>query len=180
MAAGPWLVPVTNLRRSPGTRREERRTGRVGELRVAGSIVPADALVDADATLDSVVGGIEVTATISAPWRGECRRCLAPVDGQLHCEVREMFRARREGKPEDDDEDTYPLGSDHLDLQPLVRDALLLELPIAPLCRPDCEGLCPTCGADRNDGPCRCADQAGDPRWSALDALKGRPGDRDR
>jgi uncharacterized protein len=180
MTAGPWLVPVTTLRRSPGTRREENRSGRVGELRVAGSVVPGDAQVEAVATLDSVVGGVEVTAIVSAPWRGECRRCLAPVDGELRCQVREMFRARREGEPSDKDEDTYPLGVDHLDLQPLVRDALLLELPIAPLCHPNCRGLCPTCGADLNKGPCQCAEQPSDPRWSVLDALKAAPGEAER
>jgi uncharacterized protein len=57
-------------------------------------------------------------------------------------------------------------------LRPLVRDALLLELPLAPLCRPDCRGLCARCGADLNAGPCSCvADR--DPRWGALDALRG-------
>lgn len=180
MTADPWLVPVSTLRRSPGTRREERRVGRVGELRVAGSIVPADSLVEAVAALDSVVGGIEVTAIVSAPWQGECRRCLTPVGGQLLCEVREMFRARRESEPSSEDEETYPLGVDHLDLKPLVRDALLLELPIAPLCRADCQGLCPTCGADLNRGPCGCAEQSDDARWSVLDALRGSPVEGDR
>jgi uncharacterized protein len=153
--------------------------GRVGELRVADSVVPASALVEAVATLDSVVGGIEVTAVVSAPWVGECRRCLEPVGGELRCEVREMFRPRREDEPPDEDDETYPLGVDHLDLQPLVRDALLLELPIAPLCRDGCRGLCPTCGADLNQGPCSCPAGPGDPRWSALDALKLPPGPGD-
>jgi uncharacterized protein len=180
MTVDPWLVPVITMRRSPGTRREESRVGRVGELRVAGSIVPADAPVEAIVALDSVLGGIEVTAIVSAPWQGECRRCLTPVGGQLRCEVREMFRARGEGESPVDDEETYPLGVDHLDLQPLVRDALLLELPIAPLCRADCLGLCPTCGADLNQGPCPCAEESGDVRWSVLDALRGSPGEGDR
>jgi uncharacterized protein len=55
-------------------------------------------------------------------------------------------------------------------LRPLVRDALLLELPLAPLCREDCRGLCAHCGADLNDGPCDCAPPR-DPRWDALDVL---------
>ena len=91
-----------------------------------------------------------------------------------------MFRARRESEPSSEDEETYPLGVDHLDLKPLVRDALLLELPIAPLCRADCQGLCPTCGADLNRGPCGCAEQSGDARWSVLDALRGSPVEGDR
>ncbi len=74
------------------------------------------------------------------------------------CEVRELYRPRQPSHEatRTPDEDTYPLEGDHLDLRPLVRDALLLELPLAPLCQEDCRGLCPTCGADLNLGPCEC------------------------
>jgi uncharacterized protein len=166
------LVPVTALRRQTGARREEQRAGRVGELSVVGSVVPASAEVVADLRLDSISGGIEVTASIHAPWQGECRRCLRPIEGELRCEVRELFRPRADHEAPDADEETYPLGGDHLDLRPLVRDALLLELPLAPLCREDCHGLCPTCGADLNLGTCECAAVATDPRWAALDTLR--------
>ena len=200
MTANPWLVPVTALRRQPGARRQERRVGRIGELTVAGSVVPDGAEAVAVAVLDSILGGIEVAAEIQAPWQGECRRCLRPLTGELHCQVRELYRPR-EGAPRlgygaaahggagqgpgghgtaghgagggalDPDEDTYPIEGDHLDLQPLVRDALLLELPLAPLCREDCRGLCPECGADLNAAPCECR-PAGDPRWGPLDVLR--------
>ena len=156
MTTNPWMVPVTTLRRQPGARREERRAGRVGELSVVGSVVPASAEVVADIRLDSISGGIEVTASVSAPWQGECRRCLRPLDAELHCEVRELYRPRADHEAPDADEDTYPLAGDYLDLRPLVRDALLLDLPLAPLCQEDCRGLCPTCGADLNEGPCGC------------------------
>jgi uncharacterized protein len=177
MSTSRWLLPITSLRRSTGSRRHELRSGRVGELRVAASAVPADAEVTADALLDSVDGGIEVTATVTAPWRGECRRCLKPVSGRLRCEVREMYRPRAAHEVPEEDEETYALHPDHLDLEPLVRDALLLELPLAPLCLEHCLGLCPTCGADRNEGRCGCAEPAGDPRWAALNVLREGPGD---
>jgi uncharacterized protein len=172
VTTGPWLVPVTTLRRHPGSRREERRAGPVGELKVASSMIPAGAEARADALLDAVGGGIEVSASVQAPWEGECRRCLRPLRGELHCEVRELYRERDPHEPggTEADEETYPLNGDQLDLRPLVRDALLLELPLAPLCRPDCRGLCPTCGADLNEESCDCAPPA-DPRWAALDAL---------
>jgi uncharacterized protein len=230
LTSNPWLVPVTALRRQPGTRRQEVRAGRIGELSVAGSVVPAGVEAVAVAVLDSILGGIEVAADIRAPWEGECRRCLRPLSGELHCEVRELYRARQSdaGRPSaaptgpgksdrhgghggqdrhggldgqgtqgghadhggrgrhgghggdgghanreaDLDEDTYPLEGDQLDLRPLVRDALLLELPLAPLCQPDCLGLCPRCGADLNTGPCSCVPDR-DPRWGALDVLQG-------
>jgi uncharacterized protein len=172
VTTNPWLVPVTTLRRQTGARREERRAGRVGELSVVGSVVPASAEAIADIRLDSISGGIEVTASITTPWQGECRRCLRRLDGKLHCEVRELYRPRADHEAPDDDEDTYPLSGDYLDLRPLVRDAVLLELPLAPLCQEDCPGLCPTCGADLNEGPCGCSPSAVDPRWAALDSLR--------
>jgi len=168
----PWLIPVTTLRRQPGARREERRSGSIGELSVVGSVVAEAAEAVAVAVLDSAVGGIEVTAEIRAPWQGECRRCLRPVIGELRCEVRELYRTRADQEAADPDEDTYALEGDHLDLRPLVRDALLLELPIAPLCQEDCRGLCPTCGMDLNSGSCGCPSTV-DPRWQALDTLLG-------
>jgi uncharacterized protein len=176
--ADPWLVPVTNLRRSVGAAREERRCGRVGELRVADSTVGPDSEATATAVLRSVDGGIEVTAVVEAPWKGECRRCLEPLDGQLRSEVRELYRPRSPSvEGDDEDGDTYPLRGEQLDLRPLVRDALLLELPLAPLCRPDCRGLCPRCGADLNQDPCSCERETVDPRWAALGALAPQPDD---
>ena len=178
MTANPWLVPITSLRRSLGNRRHEDRSGRVGELRVADSRVDEHSEVRAEVDLDSVDGGIEVSGQVEAPWEGECRRCLRPVRGLLTVGVREMYRPRAPGEPPDQDEETYPLRGELLDLRPLVRDALLLELPIAPLCRPDCAGLCPTCGADLSEGPCGCLPPAGDARWAVLDVLRD-PGDAD-
>jgi uncharacterized protein len=177
VTADPWLVPVLTLRRQTGARRQEHRTGRIGPLTVAGSVVPDSAEATADAILDAVDGGIEVAARIHAPWQGECRRCLRPLAGELRCEVRELYRPRTAGEAVDPDEDTYPLGGDQLDLRPLVRDALLLELPLAPLCHEGCLGLCPTCGADRNAGLCGCEPAAGDRRWSGLDALRSSEGE---
>jgi len=68
--------------------------------------------------------------------------------------------------------ETYPIHGDHIDLEPMAREAVVLGLPLAPLCRPDCKGLCPSCGADLNQGPCGCPPAAADPRWAALDALR--------
>lgn len=172
MTSNPWLIPITTLRRSIGNRLQEHRSGRIGELRVADTRTPEDAEVAADVVLDSVDGGIEVAATVLAPWEGECRRCLRPVGGELRCQVRELYRPRPPRERPDEDEETYPLSGELLDLRPLVRDAVLLELPIAPLCREDCAGLCPTCGADLNEARCDCPAPGGDLRWAALDVLR--------
>ncbi|MGH9114725.1 MAG: YceD family protein [Acidimicrobiales bacterium] len=170
-----WIVPVVSLLRAPGSRRREVRSGRVGELSVAGSTVPAGAEASVDAVLAAIEGGIEVAGLVTAPWRGECRRCLRPVAGELRCELRELYRARAHGESPESDEETYPLHGDHLDLAPLLRDALILELPVAPLCGAGCRGLCPSCGADLNDGRCTCPAPSGDPRWAGLEGLRSEP-----
>ena len=67
---------------------------------------------------------------------------------------------------------TLQIVGEQLDLRPVVRELVLLDAPSTPLCRPDCAGLCPTCGVDRNSQACQCEPPPVDPRWSALDALK--------
>lgn len=166
MVASPFVVNAGTLRRSPGSRRDESRRGPLAGLTVLGSRVPEDADVEVDVVMESMPGAVLVRGTVRAPWRGECRRCLDETSGTLAVEVRELFEERP------DPEQTYPLTGDQLDLEPMARDAVLLELPLAPLCKEDCPGLCPDCGADRNSGDCGCLPEVTDPRWAALDALR--------
>jgi uncharacterized protein len=169
----PFLVPVGALLRHPGTTREVsfRATfDRDGQLAAtwpgAAEVVPG-ADVEVRLTLTSYLGGVEATGVLLAPWRASCRRCAGDVEGVLEARVTERFSP---GAGPDDD-DAYPLADETVDLTPLVRDAVVLELPLAPLCRDGCAGLCPTCGADRNLAPCTCQENP-DPRWATLDALR--------
>jgi uncharacterized protein len=175
--ADPWLVPVRALRRVVGSSQHEHRRGRLGRLSVADAIVAETATVDADVIVSAIDGGVEVSGTVSAPFTAPCRRCGRPLAGDIVADVREVYRPRslreRDGE---EDEETYELGSDYLDLAPLARDAVLLDLPIAPLCRADCRGLCDRCGADLNIDPCDCAGEQRDERWSVLDVLRPHPG----
>jgi len=159
------VVHVAKLRRAVGTRWHEVRQGSLRDLDCSGSAVPDGASPVADVVLESVLGGVSVTGTVRAPWEGACRRCLMPASGVLTLAVRELYTEDGDG------DDTYPLGHDEVDLESLVRDAVLLELPLAPLCAPDCAGLCPTCGVNRNTESCSCG-AARDPRWDALDVLR--------
>jgi uncharacterized protein len=164
----PFVVNVGVLRRGGAHGREEHRSGPLPGLAVTGSHVPDNGEVAIDALLEVASGtSILVTGTVTAPWEGECRRCVGVARGTLTTTVRELF----EDRP--DPLETYKLGGDQLDLEPLVRDAVLLELPQAPLCREACAGLCPTCGINRNEGTCTCVTDSTDPRWAALDALRG-------
>lgn len=161
--ARAFVVDVAALLREPGSRRRITASGRLLGLEVSGSKVHNDDEVTVDALLESVSEGILVTATVTAPWHGGCSRCLEPASGTVLSEVCELYS-------DDGAEEAYPLTSDQLDLAPLVRDACILELPLAPLCSAQCLGLCPLCGVNRNTEACTCV-VATDSRWAALQAL---------
>jgi uncharacterized protein len=161
-----FAVSVADIHHRPGARRREHIEAALPGLRVVGTVVADQAPVDVDARLEAVSDGILVTGSARAPWTSECRRCLTAIEGHADVTFRELFEAQpTEGE-------TWPLRHEEVDLEPLVREALLLALPLAPLCGDDCRGLCPTCGADRNEGPCDCVPDDRDPRWAALDVLR--------
>jgi uncharacterized protein len=163
----PFVVNISDLVDRPGARRRVRVEGWLtGPITVVDSTLRTELPVVVDALLEWVSDGLLVTGAVEGAWEGPCRRCLNPVQGTLRAEVQELF----ESKPADDD--SYRLGHDSVDLEPLARESLILDLPLAPLCREDCQGLCPTCGADRNQGPCDCPPAEPDVRWAALDVLR--------
>jgi uncharacterized protein len=174
MTVHPFVVNVARLRRLPGSRASVSCQGPVdpaGELdpsSPAESTVPAGADAVCDVTLESFVGGVSVSGTVRAPWTGMCRRCTAPVGGELHIAVRERFV---EAPVPAEDELAYPMVDDQIDLGVMVHEAVVLELPLAPLCDLACRGLCPQCGADRNHESCSCVAPR-DPRWANLDVLR--------
>jgi uncharacterized protein len=169
MTRRPFLVDVVALRRHPGRREHLVTHGRLEGMEVTEAAVPEQASVEVDVTLEAVDGGVVVKGTVTAPWAGECRRCLGPVSGELRALVDEVFVA----DPEEGQ--TWPIVHNQLDLEPLAREAVVLELPLAPLCQDGCAGLCPECGADLNEGPCGCRRPGRDPRFDALDALRSEP-----
>jgi uncharacterized protein len=176
MPADPFVVHVARLRRNLGSRLHECRigvfdpTGSSGPTREVDSTVPPGAPAKAEVCLESFQGGVMVKGTVSAPWQGLCRRCTTPVGGELVLSVNERF-ADPPGPGEPEDDLSYPIVDDALDLGPMLREAIVLELPLAPLCREDCRGLCPHCGIDRNLESCDCV-VPGDARWATLDALR--------
>lgn len=115
-------------------------------------------------------GGWAMRLRFSATLTGPCMRCLAAAAPATAVDAREIHEART-----DDPELTSPYmsGDEVLDLHAWARDALALELPRQVLCRPDCAGLCPDCGADLNAaGPEHSHERTPDPRWDALRGLK--------
>jgi uncharacterized protein len=168
-----FVVPVATLLRSPGATATvafetvfDPEGAYAAAAPGAAEVVPGGH-VEVDLALTSFLGGVDARGTLRVPWRASCRRCATDVGGTFDVKVHEQFRAG--AGP--DDEDAYPLVNEEVDLFDLVRDAVVLELPLAPLCRVDCAGLCATCGADRNLGDCGCRADL-DQRWATLDALR--------
>ena len=161
----PFRIPVADLLKRHGAARPEHVSAPLPALCGRGAEVPAERPIDLDLTLERVSEGIVVRGSVHVHWQAACSRCLAPVEGEVSVHVDELF----ENHPLAGE--TYLLDHDVIDLEPLVRDALLLELPTAPMCREDCAGLCPECGADRNVASCDCRTEELDPRWAALRSL---------
>ncbi|MEA2477958.1 MAG: hypothetical protein QOC87_2157 [Actinomycetota bacterium] len=133
-----------------------------------------DSPVRAGLRLESVVEGILATGDVRAETKLTCARCLQTFTSPIAVDVCELF-VSGPGAPGSTD-DFYPIAGEQIDLEPMVRDALVLALPTNPLCRDDCRGMCGRCGADLNSGTCSCTDDEPDPRWAALDELKSRLG----
>jgi uncharacterized protein len=174
--ADPLRIPIADLLRRPGASREfaveaqvspagDHPGDRLERLENGAAEVPPGASVRVAGTLEHVADGIVVRGSIHAPWQAPCSRCLRPVTGEVAVHVDELF------EPAPLAGETYLLEEDTLDLAPLVRDVVLLDLPGAPLCVEDCAGICPSCGADRNEVRCECAAEEPDPRWAALRSL---------
>jgi len=180
-AASPWVIDTRELGRRPGSSRAVTRQVPVAvSLGYADVIeVPVGATVELDVLLESVVEGVLVTGTASAPTTGECARCLDPLSGRVTVEMTELFAYPHSATEETTDEDEIPrLVDDRIDLEPVVRDAVVLALPQVPLCTPDCAGLCPDCGEKWAEvGPDHGHEKI-DPRWAALSERLGESSDR--
>nr|WP_042183306.1 DUF177 domain-containing protein [Kibdelosporangium sp. MJ126-NF4] len=180
-AASPWVIDTRELGRRPGSSRPIRRAVTLeSQLGVEDVIAaPRGAVVEVDVLLESVVEGVLVSGTASAPVEGECARCLDPLSSEVEVELTELFAYPNSATEETTDEDEIPrLVDDRIDLEPVVRDAVVLTLPLVPLCRPDCAGLCPGCGVKWADlGPDHGHEKI-DPRWAALQERLGDSSDR--
>ena len=167
MTARPLVVPIAELRRHPGTRRRFTEAVPLPGLGITTASVPEGAPIEVDVELETLSNGLVATGTVTVPWVGDCRRCLTPVDGSTVARVKEIFEPRPvEGE-------TYPMADDLVDLEPMVRDAVLLALPLAPLCAAECLGPAPESfpavpldGVEETE-----PDAAVDPRWAALGDL---------
>ncbi len=138
--------------------------------------VPPGSPVELELRLESVVEGVLVTGTAEVALQGQCARCLEPISSPEEVDLQELYLYPDK---ELDDDEASRLEDDLLDLEPLLRDTVVLDLPYTPLCRPDCAGLCPDCGANLNADPDHAHDDRTDPRWAALSGWTTDPDDED-
>jgi uncharacterized protein len=169
----PFVFDVRELGRRAGSLRTYRRSApSPAKLGLELIAVPEGAPLAIDVRLESVTEGVLVTGTVSVQADGECGRCLDPIHEELDVDICELFAYPDSTTDETSEEDeVYRVDNDYVDIEPVVRDAVVLGLPFAPLCRPDCGGLCPECGQRVDDLPDGHTHEQLDPRWAALAAF---------
>jgi uncharacterized protein len=133
--------------------------------------VPEGAPVELDLRTEAVMEGVLVTGTARAALEGECVRCLEPISDEIEVRFQELFVYDDREVDPDEELEVSKLQDDLVDLEPLLRDAVVLALPFQPLCEDDCPGLCAECGARLADDPDHSHGEPVDPRWAALATL---------
>ncbi len=201
---GALVFDTRTLGRQAGSARTQQLTVPApDDLRLELARVPVGADMHLDVKFEAVTEGVLVTGSATAPLAGECARCLRPLTTPVTASFTELYlyadgRPRDGRRPHDkhdkhdkhdrhnsrewfdedteqDEEERY-LDGDLLDLEPVLRDAVVLALPMSPLCLQDCPGLCVECGVPLADaGPGHRHDDSPDPRWAALEQLGDQP-----
>jgi uncharacterized protein len=177
----PLVFDTHELGRRPGSMRKvSRSVPAPKDLGIEVIGVPEGTAVQLELRLESVMEGVLVTGTVRAPLTGECVRCLEPFERKLDADFQEMYsypdadtRTARKDEAGDDaeEEDVLFLEDDLFDLEPALRDAVVLALPLQPVCQEDCPGLCSDCGERLADDPDHHHEVA-DIRWAALQEFK--------
>ncbi|WP_127131400.1 DUF177 domain-containing protein [Georgenia sp. SYP-B2076] len=176
-ARSPLVVSTHELGRRPGTMRTyERTVPAPADLGTTVIGVPVGSDVELDLRLEAVMDGVLVTGRAGVDLHGECVRCLRDIDDTLTVDLSELYyypgtREHLTADGDEEAEDLPELVGELLDLEPTLRDAVVLALPFRPLCRPDCAGLCPECGERLDDLPADHHHEQLDPRWSVLGSV---------
>lgn len=159
-------INAFEMLRRPGTVKPIQFSISPSSLELLDPRLAPETEIDIDIVCESLSDGIVVNGRMTATFHGECRRCLSPMLGRIEADVHELYQLTLT------DPDAFEIEGDIVDLAPMVRETVLLELPDSPLCRRDCPGLCPTCGRVLDQGSCSCPAEVLDSRWSVLDVLR--------
>ena len=170
----PYTVDVYDLMHRPGEMRERSIDIVVPEeFGNAMIAVKAGSELRVELRMESLHDGILVSADIDGTAAGECGRCLIDIEQAIQVEIQELFAYSS------DEAFEYEVHEDTIDLEPVVRDAVVLSLPFQPVCQDECLGLCPQCGDRLLDNPGHEHENPVDPRWAALGSLAGFDGNTD-
>ncbi|MFA5775718.1 MAG: DUF177 domain-containing protein [Ilumatobacteraceae bacterium] len=169
--ASPFIVNTVELLRRLGAQRDITLSVPASQFGFHDVRLADDSPIDVNLHLESLTNGIVVHGEISGLWQLQCRRCLRAISEVSIADVDELYQRIP------DNPDAYPLEGDQLDLRPMIRELVLLSEPVSPLCRPDCPGMCPNCGADLQTDQCDCATGLIDERWAVLDQLRKQMGE---
>ncbi|HEU0240993.1 MAG TPA: YceD family protein [Micromonosporaceae bacterium] len=172
-ARAPLVLDTRDLPRGPGSMREVQRVVPApGDLGLQLIGVPRGTDLTLDLTLQSVTEGVYVSGHVSGGLAGECGRCLRPIQDTVDVEIAELYAYADSTTDETtEDDEVGRIQGDLIDLEPVVRDAIVLALPVNPVCGDDCRGLCPDCGVPWDDLPADHRHEQDDPRWAALRKL---------
>jgi uncharacterized protein len=166
----PFVINTHELGRRPGSMQVLELTAPApADLGIELLGVPEGSPVELDLRLEAVMEGVLASGRAWVTLTGECARCLEPIEDDLEVELQELY-VYPESEAEEDE--AARLDGELLDLEPLLRDAVVLALPFRPVCRPDCPGLCVECGIRLADQPDHHHQNGVDPRWGALAVLQ--------
>ncbi|GAA3474416.1 YceD family protein [Nonomuraea roseola] len=164
----PWVISTHDLGRRPGSMRQMTLSlPAPANLGVDMIGVPKDTEVELNIRLEAVMEGVLVSGTAHAPLAGECSRCLDPLSSEIEVNLQELFFYSDEDASEEDS----LLDGELLDLEPTFRDAVVLALPLSPVCREDCRGLCVDCGVKLAQAGPDHGHEKIDARWASLQGL---------
>lgn len=171
----PLVLDTRELGRRPGSQREFTFTAPApADLGIDVLGVAEGTPVEIDLRLEAVMEGVLVTGSASTELTGECVRCLDPISEEVEARFQELFvyDDGHHDVDEDEENEVRRLEKDMLDLEPVLRDAVVLALPFQPLCEEDCPGLCTECGAHLAEDPAHSHEAPIDPRWAGLATLQ--------
>ncbi len=177
MSAPEFLVPIHDISHRAGMGKDvELELAAPPDMGTEVIRVPEGSPLHLDVRLESASDGVYVSGRVTGELAGECVRCLEPLDAELQMDLAELYLypsavARAEEEGDEEAAEMLTTDGEALDLEPMVRDAIVLELPFQPLCRPDCPGLCPTCGIRMEDAEEGHSHEVIDPRFAALAGL---------
>ncbi len=173
----PFVINTHDLGRRPGSMQTMELTlPAPTDLGIELLGVPEGSPVELDLRLEAVMEGVLASGRAWVTLTGECARCLEPIEDDLEVELQELF-VYPESEAEEDE--ASRLDGEFLDLEPVLRDSVVLALPFQPVCQPDCEGLCSECGVRLIEHPGHAHEESIDPRWASLSTMTTTASPRD-